>query len=984
MNAHTFPSVPSRLPKSTDRAVGSITMSRCLTLLALAALSACQWEVPGGPPDSGDDAAETDAATDGPQDAATDGPPMVTLTVVRTGTSTGSVASNTVGASMIDCGTTCSAAFPPGTLVTLTATPGASALFSGWSGVCNDTAPNCSFTLDSDTTIQATFDLRRHTVTVVPGGNGVGSVTSNVGGISCPGTCQASLDHGTALTLTATPTPPSVFAGWNDAGCTGTSPCSFTVTQAEVIDAPFALDYTLTVARNGNGSGTVISTPAGINCGTDCDQVYSAGTMVTLTATPAADSVFAGWSGACTGTTSCAVTINAVVAVTATFNLRRHTLTAARTGTGGGVVTSNPAGINCGTDCDEPYDHGTDVTLTATADGTSTFTGWSGSGCSGTGACVVAMTAARTVSAAFTRNQYLLTVTRAGSGSSLGTVTSSPGGVACGADCDHLYDAGTMVTLTASTSGGVVFAGWSGSGCAGMGSCTVTMSAARSVTATFLQRYTLAVSRAGLGTGTVTSTSPAGAIDCGTDCSELVTDGTIVTLAAAPTGGSVFHGWSGGGCSGTGTCTTTVTAAVTVTATFDRCARSTQTCSVGRFTQCDATGDFVSYAIPNGSASGGPVTITMNDYQCPMGCHAAQPRCADIDASNGLNAALDAPQTSPAGVDVSLPVNPAIAGNVIIDTSNYNSTSGTTQIVDPDGSLLTVPAQVITQTDAPEILVLKVRTFKLLAGRNVEVRGTRALAIASHFDIYLAGSIDLSPVAGESLNPPSRPGPGHSVRSSCEGQSTGNGAFGGGGNAFAGGRGSIAAATGGMPISSVGLSPLEGGGGGGYQNNGGGAIQLVSRTRVAMASTSLLNVSGGAGELIIFFGWFGTGGGAGGGVLIEAPSTQFTAGAVIAGRGGSGGASDSNTVRLAGVEGPVAGTTPAPAVTCTGCGTSGAGGTESASAGNAVLVNPNPIASGGGSVGRCVVRNAAGAVTPPSGMMKLSFQTPLTLPARSP
>lgn len=64
------------------------------------------------------------------------------------------------------------------------------------------------------------------------------------------------------------------------------------------------------------------------------------------------------------------------------------------------------------------------------------------------------------------------------------------------------------------------------------------------------------------------TSNPAG-IDCGGDCSEPYIYGTMVTLTAAPGASSLFGGWSGGGCSGTGMCTVTVNAATTVTATFD-------------------------------------------------------------------------------------------------------------------------------------------------------------------------------------------------------------------------------------------------------------------------------------------------------------------------------------------------------------------------------------------------------------------------------
>ncbi len=78
-----------------------------------------------------------------------------------------------------------------------------------------------------------------------------------------------------------------------------------------------------------------------------------------------------------------------------------YTLTVTKTGTGAGTVTSSPSGINCGADCTESYTESTAVTLTAIADAGSTFTGWSGGGCSGTGACTVTMNADTTITAAF-------------------------------------------------------------------------------------------------------------------------------------------------------------------------------------------------------------------------------------------------------------------------------------------------------------------------------------------------------------------------------------------------------------------------------------------------------------------------------------------------------------------------------------------------------------------------------------------------------
>src|SRR5207245_1292549 len=132
--------------------------------------------------------------------------------------------------------------------------------------------------------------------------------------------------------------------------------------------------------------------------------------------------------------------------------------------------------------------------------------------------------------------------------------TSAPAGITCGTSCSASYPSGTAVTLTATPATGSTFAGWSGGGCSGTGSCTVTLSAATTVTATFdVPSFALTVTNAGTGTGTVTST-PAG-ITCGTSCSASYPGETAVTLTATPAAGSTFAGWSGGGCSGTGSCT---------------------------------------------------------------------------------------------------------------------------------------------------------------------------------------------------------------------------------------------------------------------------------------------------------------------------------------------------------------------------------------------------------------------------------------------
>ena len=487
------------------------------------------------------------------------------LTVLRTGTGTGTVTSAPAG---ISCGATCAADFADGTTVTLTAAPAAGSRFVGWSGAgCTGTG-TCTVAITAATTVTATFDLVFHELTVNRAGNGTGTVTSTPAGISCGATCAASFVDGTTVTLTATPGVGSSFTGWSGGGCTGTGTCTVTLTAATSVTATFTLQsFALTVTTAGNGTGTVISTPAGISCGATCTASYLYGTEVLLVATPAVGSTFTGWSGSgCTGTGTCTVSMTAARSVTATFTLNRYPLTVTRNGSGTGTVSSTPVGIDCGASCAASFDHGTTITLTAAADAGSRFDGWTGEGCTGTGTCTVALTAAASVTATFTR-YHALTVTRAGSGS--GHVASDLPGIDCGAACSADFDDGTVVTLTATTAPGSRFDGWSGAGCSGTGTCAVTMTAAASVTATFTRVHALTVTLAGSGSGVVAST-PAG-IDCGGTCAATYDDGTVVTLTAAPTGaGSRFAGWSGAGCTGTGVCTVTMTEARDVVATFIR------------------------------------------------------------------------------------------------------------------------------------------------------------------------------------------------------------------------------------------------------------------------------------------------------------------------------------------------------------------------------------------------------------------------------
>ena len=240
----------------------------------------------------------------------------------------------------------------------------------------------------------------QHLLTVSVAGAGDGDVASLPAGIACPGDCTESWVLTQSVELTATPATGSYFAGWSGA-CSGTGACTFTMATDRTVTATFGLLRTLDVTLAGPGSGSVSSLPAGIACPADCTEEYADGTPVALAATPTAGSYFVGWSGACTGSGGCDLTLSANRAVTATFGLLRALeVTVTSVAGGAGSVASAPPGIVCPSDCNQAYPAGTAVTLTATPVAGSIFLGWSGD-CSGSDSCQPTLKVDRAVTASF-------------------------------------------------------------------------------------------------------------------------------------------------------------------------------------------------------------------------------------------------------------------------------------------------------------------------------------------------------------------------------------------------------------------------------------------------------------------------------------------------------------------------------------------------------------------------------------------------------
>jgi len=418
--------------------------------------------------------------------------------------------------------------------------------------------------LDGGIDIGAVEHMANTMLTVTLTGSGDGVVTGSDNTISCGTDCSEGWDpniaSGISVTLTATPATGSGFTGWSG-DCNGTADCVVTMGEDRNVTAQFTLlSYPLTVTRDGNGSGVVSSTPAGIACGDDCTETYDYNSTVTLTASPGTGSTFSGWSGSCSGTESCTVTMDQLQAVTATFTLNTYNL--AVTASDHGTIISSPSGIVCGDDCTEVYNYGTAVSLVATPDTGYMLSAWSGD-CSGSGSCSVTMDQDRSVAATFVPAAYTLTVSSDGTGS--GMVSSDIAGINCGSDCSAIYAAMANISLHATPGTGSVFSGWTGD-CSGTEDCSLLMDRDHAVVALFsLVDFPLTVSTEGSGNGQVTS-DPAG-ITCGTDCTEYFDYGQVVILTAVPAEESTFLGWSGA-CAGKDDCAVTIDETKNVTAYF--------------------------------------------------------------------------------------------------------------------------------------------------------------------------------------------------------------------------------------------------------------------------------------------------------------------------------------------------------------------------------------------------------------------------------
>ena len=293
--------------------------------------------------------------------------------------------------------------YTEGTLVTLTATPNGSYVFTSWTGDASGAANPTTVTMNGNKSVTANFAEPCYTLTKSVNPSAGGSVTANPAP-NCNGGTQYL--PGTQVTLWATVNGNYTFTGWGGDASGAANPTTVTMNGNKSVTANFFAPpcYTLTTNANPSVGGSVSANPApNCNGGTQ----YLPGTQVTLWAMVNGSYIFGGWSGDASGAANpTTVTMNANKSVTANFTIPCYALTTNASPSGSGSVSANPApNCNGGT----MYTFGTVVTLWANSNGGNAFNYWSGDASGAANPTTVTMNGNKSVTANFAQPCYTLT-----------------------------------------------------------------------------------------------------------------------------------------------------------------------------------------------------------------------------------------------------------------------------------------------------------------------------------------------------------------------------------------------------------------------------------------------------------------------------------------------------------------------------------------------------------------------------------------------
>ncbi|MBB1077631.1 DUF1566 domain-containing protein, partial [Rhodoferax sp. 4810] len=583
------------------------------------------------------------------------------LTITLLGTGTGTVTSNVGG---IDCGSVCDARFGinTNTVVTLTAYAVPCSIFAGWGGDCTGTASTCTVTMDDAETVTATFN-EPQTLTVINNGNG--NIIIDPAAVECSsGTCIS--DYAGLVTLTATPDPGYQFAGWSGACSDANVICTLSMTAEQEVTASFTAVATgtgsdwqvisssgtgLKAVTYGDGLFVAVSNTRPILISTDGvtwtapDEPPDSNNLLSVT-WGGGQFVAVGESGAIATSTDGSNWSDLIVGSNDLYDVAWGGDRFVAVGGSGTILTSFDGGDTWDTQT-VGTDHlknivwsGSQFAVTVNSNKVLTSTDgtswtprttsalllhditWDGSQFVATG---YYDTSAATLTSSDGTNwstptsvapTYLYGVTW--TGQQLVAVGAELGGV--GVILTSTNGGASWTSQSFGTTGSLSSVAWNGSRLVAVGdNGTILISPSTSQTLTVSTN----------GTGTITSN--VGGIDCGGTCSANINNGTLVTLTATPTSGSLFGVW--GGCipevNNPWQCQVTMSAAKTVTATFitaglndtgiTKCSNvdtSNLDCSVTGFPDQDAEHGSNSFNFTKLDASGNPLPATATNHVC--------------------------------------------------------------------------------------------------------------------------------------------------------------------------------------------------------------------------------------------------------------------------------------------------------------------------------------------------------------------------------
>lgn len=396
-------------------------------------------------------------------------------------------------------------------------------------------------------------------------------------------------------------------AGGGD-GATDAGPRPDTGRDASYPDAPGTFALSVHVV----GVGHVRASALGLDCTDDCRIPVPMGATIALVATGDASHTFSAWGGDCasSGTeTTCSLAMSADRDVTATFVGAMTTLEISVSG--GGLVTSTDAAIDCGaghTQCSVELPIGTHVALHAAASAPEVFGAWSGTSvCTDVGSpdCAFDLAGPTALHATFTDGRPVLSVSVDPGGS----VASTPDAIiACPGDCEEVVTPGATITLVAMAADGYEIAGWEGCTAGPADRCSLTVPTGTTLVAVAAHfrplRHTVSVTiLGGASSGSVSST-PSGLSCTGSACTMMVDHGSSLLLTATAALHYELGGWSGlAGCSGD-SCSLVVNADVSGTVSFTRAQRQVSVALSGGDGSVRSLADGIDCTLAGGSTLG--------------------------------------------------------------------------------------------------------------------------------------------------------------------------------------------------------------------------------------------------------------------------------------------------------------------------------------------------------------------------------------------